>query len=182
MTPDASARRRSSPTPGNHDLTSLRLLAAVRHDQPGHLPLQGLGHAGVAASRTACSAATTRSRNSASLRLRTRPSTKTCWTARRCWRSAETLGVITGDSVFFERFYGGGIGSLRGFKFRQVSPRSGIDLDPVGGDFIATGTVELNFPVIGEGLRAVVFTDFGDVEPSVRITHGPQPASGPASA
>jgi outer membrane protein insertion porin family len=78
-------------------------------------------------------------------------------------------GYITGDSVFFERFYGGGIGSLRGFEFRQVSPRSGIDLDPVGGNFIATGTVELNFPVIGEGLRAVVFSDFGDVEPNVEI-------------
>jgi len=77
--------------------------------------------------------------------------------------------IFGGDSVFFERFYGGGIGSLRGFEFRQVSPRGGIDLDPVGGDFIATGTLELNFPVIGEGLRAVVFSDFGDVEPNVEF-------------
>jgi outer membrane protein assembly factor BamA len=84
-----------------------------------------------------------------------------------CFRG--NAGWITGDSVFFERFYGGGIGSLRGFKYRQVSPRSGIDEDPVGGNFVATGTLELNFPVIGEGLRAVVFSDFGDVEPNVEF-------------
>jgi outer membrane protein insertion porin family len=79
------------------------------------------------------------------------------------------LGYITGDSVFFERFYGGGLGSLRGFQFRGVSPRSGIDDDPVGGDFIATGSVELNFPVLGENLRGVVFTDFGTVEPEFEV-------------
>jgi outer membrane protein insertion porin family len=79
------------------------------------------------------------------------------------------LGYITGDSVFFERFYGGGLGSLRGFRFRGVSPRSGIDEDPVGGDFLATGTVEANFPVLGENLRGVVFTDFGTVERDIRI-------------
>jgi outer membrane protein insertion porin family len=74
------------------------------------------------------------------------------------------LGYITGDSVFFERFYGGGLGSVRGFQFRGISPRSGIEDDPVGGDFLATGSVELGFPVVGETLRGVVFTDFGTVE------------------
>jgi outer membrane protein assembly factor BamA len=74
------------------------------------------------------------------------------------------LGYITGDSVFFERFYGGGLGSVRGFSFRGISPRSGIDDDPVGGDFLATGSVEVGFPVLGESLRGVVFTDFGTIE------------------
>lgn len=74
------------------------------------------------------------------------------------------LGYITGDSVFFERFYGGGLGSVRGFDFRGISPRSGIEDDPVGGDFLATGSVEVNFPLLGESLRGVVFTDFGTVE------------------
>lgn len=74
------------------------------------------------------------------------------------------LGYITGDSVFFERFFGGGLGSVRGFDFRGISPRSGIEDDPVGGDFLATGSIELNFPVLGESLRGVVFSDFGTVE------------------
>jgi outer membrane protein insertion porin family len=74
------------------------------------------------------------------------------------------LGYITGDSVFFERFYGGGIGSVRGFQFRGISPRAGIEDDPIGGDFLATGSVEVSFPLIGENLRGVLFADVGTVE------------------
>lgn len=79
-------------------------------------------------------------------------------------------GLITGDSVFFERFYGGGIGSVRGFRFRGISPRSGLGDDPVGGEFLLTGTAELNFPLIGDGIRGVVFTDVGTVEEELEIT------------
>ncbi|MDB5289112.1 MAG: hypothetical protein JWL69_353 [Phycisphaerales bacterium] len=78
-------------------------------------------------------------------------------------------GYIPGESVFFERFYGGGIGSLRGFRFRGVSPRDGRGSDPIGGNFALTGTVELNFPIYQETLRGVVFTDIGDVESGVRL-------------
>ena len=78
-------------------------------------------------------------------------------------------GFITGDSVFFERFYGGGIGSMRGFRFRGVSPRSGRGDDPVGGDFVYNGSAEINFPIYESMLRGVVFTDFGDVESDVKF-------------
>jgi outer membrane protein assembly factor BamA len=73
-------------------------------------------------------------------------------------------GYIAGDAPFFERFYAGGLGSTRGFKYRGISPRSGVEEDPIGGSFILTGTVELNFPVAGEMLRGVVFADAGTVE------------------
>ena len=43
------------------------------------------------------------------------------------------VGFISGESVFFERFYGGGIGSVRGFQFRGISPRQGRDDDAIGG-------------------------------------------------
>ena len=85
------------------------------------------------------------------------------------------------NSPFFERFYGGGIGSIRGFRFRGVSPRSGLDHDPVGGDFSVTGRLELDFPIDEEILRGVVFTDVGDVEPksgSVQSAAASAPASG----
>ena len=70
---------------------------------------------------------------------------------------------------FFERFYGGGIGSIRGFEYRGVSPRNGRALDPVGGNFDLTSTLQLSFPLYGEGLRGVAFTDVGTVEPDIRI-------------
>ena len=78
-------------------------------------------------------------------------------------------GYIAGDSVFFERFYGGGLGSLRGFEFRGVGPRAGPEEDPVGGDFLLTGTVELGFPLVGDSFRGVVFSDFGTVERDARL-------------
>ena len=76
---------------------------------------------------------------------------------------------ITGRSVFFERFYGGGYGNLRGFEFRGVGPRGGRGRDPVGGDFSATGSVEINFPIYENILRGVIFADFGEVENDVKI-------------
>lgn len=73
-------------------------------------------------------------------------------------------GYLAGDAPFFERFYGGGIGSVRGFAFRGISPRSGPDDDRVGGDFSLTGSAEVSFPLVSDQLRGVVFTDVGTVE------------------
>ncbi len=74
-----------------------------------------------------------------------------------------------GRSPFFERFYAGGLGSVRGFRYRGISPRSGIDDDPIGGNFTITGGVELNFPIYQELLRGVVFADAGTVENNARF-------------
>lgn len=76
-------------------------------------------------------------------------------------------GFIADDAPFFERFYGGGIGSIRGFRFRGVSPREGPDDDAIGGEFQLVGTAELSFPIYSDNLRAVVFADAGTVEEDV---------------
>jgi outer membrane protein insertion porin family len=78
-------------------------------------------------------------------------------------------GYIAGDAPFFERFYAGGLGSVRGFRYRGVSPRSGPDEDPVGGSFSLTGTAEVNFPIAGDLLRGVVFADAGTVEQDFKL-------------
>lgn len=80
------------------------------------------------------------------------------------------VGVIPwGDSPFYERFYLGGIGDLRGFRFRGVSPRDGLRKDPVGGDLSWVSTAEVNFPIYEEFLRGVVFADVGTVERDIEI-------------
>ena len=78
-------------------------------------------------------------------------------------------GYIFGDSPFFERFYAGGFGSLRGFAFRGISPRQGIAGDAVGGIFSATGSLALGFPLYGESIRGVIFNDFGTVESDLKL-------------
>ena len=74
------------------------------------------------------------------------------------------VGWIWGDAPFFERFYGGGLGLVRGFRFRGISPRSGVDDDPIGGDFSVITSAEVSFPISGDSLRGVVFVDAGTVE------------------
>lgn len=78
-------------------------------------------------------------------------------------------GFMTGRSVFFERFYGGDLGSVRGFRYRGISPRSGRGFDPVGGDFYFTGSASVSFPIYQNMFRGVFFADFGDVENDVRV-------------
>jgi outer membrane protein insertion porin family len=78
-------------------------------------------------------------------------------------------GNIFGDAPFFEQFYAGGIGSIRGFRFRGVSPRSGLDDDAIGGSFAMTVSGEVSYPLAGEFLRGVVFVDTGTVESDVKL-------------
>jgi len=80
------------------------------------------------------------------------------------------VGQIVGDAPVFERYYGGGIGSIRGFEYRGVSPRSGGSDSPIGGDFILLTSGEYQFPLVGETLRGVIFVDTGTVEDTTGLS------------
>ena len=75
-----------------------------------------------------------------------------------------TAGHIFGDAPVFEKFFAGGIGSIRGFDFRGISPREGIRDDRVGGDFMLLANAQYSFPVVGKTIRGVTFLDMGTVE------------------
>jgi outer membrane protein assembly complex protein YaeT len=77
---------------------------------------------------------------------------------------------IVGDAPVFERYYGGGFGSLRGFSFRGISPRAGIKNQPVGGNFILLTGGEYSFPLYGKTFRGVLFLDMGTVEEGFEIS------------
>jgi outer membrane protein insertion porin family len=72
-------------------------------------------------------------------------------------------GVVIGDAPIFERFYGGGTGSIRGFEFRGVGPREGIEDDNVGGDYLILLGGEYAFPLVGDNVRGLFFIDSGAV-------------------
>jgi outer membrane protein insertion porin family len=66
------------------------------------------------------------------------------------------------DVPFYDRYYLGGMYSLRGFKFRSVSPRQpGFD-EPIGGDTFWFGSAEYSIPII-DRVRFAVFYDAGAV-------------------
>lgn len=71
---------------------------------------------------------------------------------------------IVGEAPVFERFYAGGFGSIRGFKFRGITPRAGLFNDKVGGDFILLAGAEYSVPLYADNVRGVAFLDMGTVE------------------
>ena len=63
----------------------------------------------------------------------------------------------------YDRLYLGGSNNLRGFRFRDISPKD-FNGQPIGGQSMARGTVELTFPII-EKARGAIFYDAGFVNP-----------------
>ena len=80
---------------------------------------------------------------------------------------AQVGKMFGGGAPTYERFYLGGR-SLRGFQFRQVSPK-GIDAAgnvtdvPVGGTFMFFAGGQYQHPLVGKLLDGVVFIDSGTV-------------------
>ncbi len=76
-----------------------------------------------------------------------------------------------GDVPFYDRYYLGGLYSLRGFKYRSIAPREtplpGVTEDPIGGDSYWLGSVEYSLPIFekdnGPGVRFALFYDVGAV-------------------
>jgi outer membrane protein insertion porin family len=87
---------------------------------------------------------------------------------------ADSLG--SSDVPFYDRYYLGGLYSLRGFKYRSIAPRdpnyypgdpAGIPNEPIGGDSYWMGSVEYSLPIFekdnGPGVRFALFYDVGNV-------------------
>ncbi|MBI4341546.1 MAG: outer membrane protein assembly factor BamA [Candidatus Omnitrophica bacterium] len=76
-----------------------------------------------------------------------------------------------GDSErvpIFERFYGGGSGTIRGFEERRVGPRDPSSNDPIGGEATMVGTMEEVMTIVKNEqgkpiIKGAVFFDVGDV-------------------
>ncbi|HEX9780052.1 MAG TPA: outer membrane protein assembly factor BamA [bacterium] len=76
-----------------------------------------------------------------------------------------------GDSEevpIFERFFGGGAGTVRGYRERHVGPRDPFSNDPIGGEATFIGTIEEVMTVVEDErgrpvLQISVFVDTGDV-------------------
>ncbi len=79
---------------------------------------------------------------------------------------AESFGS-TEDVPFYERYYLGGLYSLRGFRYRGVSPREPGFKEPIGGDTYWFASAEYSIPIIQKektgGVRLAVFYDIGNV-------------------
>jgi outer membrane protein insertion porin family len=69
-----------------------------------------------------------------------------------------------GKLPVYERFYLGGINTIRGFEYGKASPIDPVTGDRIGGDKMWYTNIEYVFPIMTEaGIRGVVFFDAGEV-------------------
>jgi outer membrane protein insertion porin family len=89
-------------------------------------------------------------------------------------RAGMADSLSSGDVPFYDRFYLGGLYSLRGFKYRNIGPRDpsfGINPhmpdEPIGGDSYWYGSLEYSIPILekdnGPSVRFALFYDAGAV-------------------
>ena len=74
----------------------------------------------------------------------------------------------TSEVPIFERFFGGGSGTIRGFEERRVGPRDPSSSDPIGGEALFVATVEEVATLLSDErgrpiLRGSGFLDVGNV-------------------
>ncbi len=77
------------------------------------------------------------------------------------------MGYVQGysgrNAPVYEKYYLGGINSVRGFKTRSLSPTDPVTGDLIGGDTMIAFNGEFLFPIVQkQGLRGVLFYDAGN--------------------
>lgn len=77
-----------------------------------------------------------------------------------------SMGVTGSNTPIYEHFFAGGSNTIRGFKYREASPRENGVI--VGGEFQLLTSAEYMFPITQtDSLRGVIFCDAGTVEPTI---------------
>ena len=78
------------------------------------------------------------------------------------------LGITGDDTPIYDHYFIGGFTTLRGFSFRDASPRDPNYHVVTGGHFSLLASAEYMFPITADDtLRGVVFCDSGVVQPSI---------------
>ncbi len=94
------------------------------------------------------------------------------WYFPMFWKSVfhakGAIGQIFADDdkklPVYERFYLGGMNSIRGFPSVSISPRDPVTNEKIGGDKMWYANIAVQFPLLEQaGLHGEVFTDFGNV-------------------
>jgi len=69
----------------------------------------------------------------------------------------------TDEIPIYERFFGGGIGTVRGYEERTLGPKDSVTGDAVGGRSLFAKNFELIYPLYEDILKGVLFFDAGNV-------------------
>jgi outer membrane protein assembly factor BamA len=79
------------------------------------------------------------------------------------------VGIEGTNAPVYERFFAGGMRSIRGFQFRGVGPNENGFM--MGGSFLFLNSIEYQIPILAnDSLAFVTFVDSGTVERRIGIT------------
>ncbi len=89
------------------------------------------------------------------------------WKERFVWSTHVEGGYVnnygSSDEVpIFERFFLGGLGSVRGYPYRGIGPED-KEGNPIGGKAYFLFNLEYKYPLVEKVLKGVLFFDAGDV-------------------
>jgi outer membrane protein insertion porin family len=70
-----------------------------------------------------------------------------------------TLGYASENAPFYEKFYAGGIGTIRGFDHRSIRPKGSA----IGGNVSLSGGVTYSFPLWRDKIKGVAFLEAASV-------------------
>ncbi|MDR3153722.1 MAG: outer membrane protein assembly factor BamA [Deltaproteobacteria bacterium] len=95
------------------------------------------------------------------------------WVPFPFWKGAALMGHVQvgylsenreGGLPVYEKYMLGGINSVRGYDWYEISPRDPRTDESIGGEKMGLVNVELSFPIIADsGLFGVLFYDMGNV-------------------
>ncbi|MBT3980171.1 MAG: BamA/TamA family outer membrane protein [Bacteriovoracaceae bacterium] len=74
-----------------------------------------------------------------------------------------TIGYASNNTPFFEKFYAGGMGTIRGHKENSVTPSGSV----AGGNFLASANLTYSFPLVEDIVRGVVFIEAANVSSDI---------------
>ncbi|MCM8818955.1 MAG: BamA/TamA family outer membrane protein, partial [Candidatus Omnitrophica bacterium] len=77
------------------------------------------------------------------------------------FHSKTLAGYINKDVPIYERFFGGGIGTVRGYVERSLGPKE--DDHYLGGNVILAQNFEILYPLYEDIFYGIIFFDIGNV-------------------
>lgn len=75
-----------------------------------------------------------------------------------------TLGYASENTPFHEKFYAGGMSTVRGYVPRSVTPTGSV----AGGKYLASANLTYSFPIINKLIKGVVFVETANVSNNIK--------------
>jgi outer membrane protein assembly factor BamA len=75
-----------------------------------------------------------------------------------------TLGYASDNTPFYEKFYAGGMSTIRGYSPRSITPSGSV----AGGKYLTSANLTYSFPIVKNLIKGVIFVEAANVSNSIK--------------